>query len=501
MKELSKSKLMIYRQCAKRLWLELHRPEFRQDSAATRASFHNGHRVGAVAQRLYDPRGEGAVIDLQREGLSAAVERTQALLAARQPVFEAGFRAHGALAFADVMLPSGSDTQPAWRMVEVKSTTAVKDYFLDDAAVQAFVARGSGVRLEAVALAHIDRNWVYQGEGDYRGLLVEKDVSESAFGRAHEVQSWVGGAQAVASLPAEPQMLTGEHCAEPYECGFIDHCAKQEPEAEHPVRWLPRVQGKRLRTWIGQNPFADLRDVPDDLLNDLQRRVKDCTLSRSTWFDAQGAAAALAVHRPPAYFVDFETIQFAVPIWRGTRPYQQIPFQFSVHRLSRENTLDACAFLDLSGDDPSEAFGRALIAACGDAGPVFVYNAAFESSRIRELAERFAALRPALLAIEARVVDLRPIAERHFYHPSQEGSWSIKKLLPAIAPDLKYGALEGVQNGAMAMDAYLEAIAHGTSPARRIDIDRQLRAYCNLDTYAMVRLWQFLSGRGGSIAR
>ena len=159
--------------------------------------------------------------------------------------------------------------------------------------------------------------------------------------------------------------------------------------------------------------------------------------------------------------MDFETIQFAIPIWKDTRPYQQSPFQFSVHRLSPAAKVDHLSFLDLSGDDPSSRFAEALIAACGKRGPVFVYNAGFETARINELAERFPRLKQPMLAINARVVDLLKVAEQYYYHPSQEGSWSLKKVLPSIAPDLSYDKLVGVQDGGMAMNAYLEAISRG----------------------------------------
>ena len=197
----------------------------------------------------------------------------------------------------------------------------------------------------------------------------------------------------------------------------------------------------------------------------------------------------------PALFLDFETIQFAVPIWKGTRPYQQIPFQFSLHRLGRNGTLEPQSFLDLSGHDPSKGFAEALISACGERGPVFVYNAGFETARIRELAERFPRLKRSLLAINERVVDLLPVARDRYYHPSQQGSWSIKKVLPVVAPDLSYSDLDGVQDGGMAMKAFMEATANQTAAARKAQIKQQLLDYCALDTLAMVRLWQFFSGR------
>jgi len=294
---------------------------------------------------------------------------------------------------------------------------------------------------------------------------------------------------------SEPQVRTGAHCSDPYECSFRAYCQSQEPQAEYPVEWLPRLKTKTVKEFIETKAIKDLRDVPDEYLNDIQRRVKAQTLSGTPFFDHAGAAAELAQYNLPACFLDFETIQFAVPIWKGTRPYQQIPFQFSRHGLSPTGKLDHSEFLDLSGDDPSALFAEALVAACDQVGPVFVYNASFEAARITELADRFPRLKSPLVAITERIVDLLPIARRYYYHPSQQGSWSIKNVLPAIAPDLSYDKLDGVQDGGMAMTAYLEAVHPQTASNRKDEIRQQLSDYCSLDTYALVRLWQYFIGR------
>src|SRR5262249_52381806 len=152
-------------------------------------------------------------------------------------------------------------------------------------------------------------------------------------------------------------------------------------------------------------------------------------------------------------------------------------------------------FLDLSGYDPSARFAEALIAGCASVGPVFVYHAGFEAARIIELADRFPRLASPLLAINERLVDLLPVARRNYYHPAQHGSWGSKSVLPTIAPDLSYDRLVGVQDGGMAMTAYLEAVHTQTTSARKDELRRQLLDYCSLDTYALVRLWQHFTGR------
>ncbi len=494
MGELSKSKLLAYRQCPKRLWLEMHKPDLRADSQAAEAAFETGNKVGEVARRLYDPKGIGARVDVAKEGYTPALNRSIELLKTAAPIFEAGFSADGAVAFADVVLPVSRKGESKWRMVEVKASTSVKDYHKEDAAIQAFVSKEAGVPLAAIAIAHIDNEWVYPGDEKYRGLLIEQDVSDEVFARHDDVKEWIKGARAIVDRKAAPKQSTGDHCFVPFECPFFGHCQSGESQPKHSVDVLPKV-AKALRAYIDENDVTELEDVPDRLLNKLQRRVKRHTLSGKVFFDKKGAAQALSKHKLPAYFLDFETVSCAVPIWASTRPYQQIPFQFSTHGLTKAGQLSHVAFLQTDGADPSRDFAAALVDATGSKGPVFVYNAAFERSRITELAKRFRRLRKPLEHLAERLVDLLPIAQNHYYHPSQQGSWSLKSLLPAVAPDLDYSKLTGVKDGGMAMTAFLEAIDTKTDAARKAELEAQLIAYCNLDTFAMVRIWQTFAGR------
>ncbi len=488
MRRLSKSKLLAYRQCPRRLWLEIHRPDLNITDAETEAGFKAGHHVGDIARGLYDPNGKGVLIDIELEGFDQAAARTQALLTSKQPIFEGTFITPEALALSDVLLP----VRQGWRMVEVKSSTSVKDYHRDDVAIQSLVARDAGLSLKSVSLAYIDNTWTYPGNEDYQGLLVEENLSDQAFSRETEVRQWIADARQTMA-GGEPEVKTGPQCANPFACGFYAHCAASEPQAEHPIGWLPSF---RKTEDLREQGILDMKDLPDAVsLTEKQQRVRNVTLTGQPWFDANGAADDLKPHSLPSYFLDFETIQFAVPIWKGTRPYQQIPFQFSVHRVGVLGKLQHEAFLELSGNDPSRAFAEKLIISCGDNEPVFVYNAAFERTRIAELAERFPKLAKRLLNINERIVDLLPVARERYYHPSQKGSWSIKAVLPALVPELSYGNLEGVQDGGGAQAAYLEAIHPQTGANRKQTLEHQLLEYCKLDTYAMVRLWQVFAGK------
>lgn len=498
MRNLTKSKIMAYRQCPKRLWLEIHKPELRDDSAS-QAAFAAGNEVGTAARSYFDPKKKGTFIDIHELGHSEAIRYSAELLTKGEgPIFEAGLSIAGALAYADVMLPANWDGKAHWRMIEVKSSTKVHDHYRDDLAIQAFIASEAGVSLTSTSIAYIDNTYTYlgndyYGEMGYSGLFKVLDLTEETTERFDEVKEWITLAQEIAKQPVEPEIETGDQCQKPYNCSFCNYCNRDKTFPDFPLSSLPRLHSKR-RTVIEQSGIDDLRDVPDDMLNVLQQRVKECSASGVPYYDAEGAAAALRDHIYPAYFLDFETISFAVPIWAMTKPYSKLPFQYSIHTVHPDGEMQHDGFLDLAGLDPSQACAIQLIKDCGVQGPIFAYNAGFESGVIRGLAERFPDLAPKLHGIIERIVDLLPVVRNNYYHPSQHGSWSIKAVLPAVCPELTYDSLDGVKNGGMAQEAFLEAINPNTTSERKEQIQQQLHDYCKLDTFAMVRLWQVFKG-------
>lgn len=489
---LSKSKLLSYLQCPRRLYLEVKEPQLAQVSAGTKAIMATGNRVGEVARAAYP---EGTLIESQTN-LGEALRLTSASLAKkpRRPLFEATFQHDGTLVRADLLVPE----KRHWHLVEVKSSTEVKDYHLADAAIQQHVLRAAGVALGEVCIQFINREFVYPGNGNYfqvkRGgevnsLFLRQEVSADIAPLVRmEVPAWIAGARATLAGTMPPKT---DRCSEPFQCPFKGYCYPET--TEYPVERLPHI-GKKAEA-LRQRGYVDIRDIPDGILtNPKQERVRQATVTGKAFLHA-GAAGMLAKLGWPRYYLDFETIQFAVPIWKGTRPNQQLPFQWSCHVQRKDGSLGHSEFLDLSGDDPTRAFAEELIAAVGKRGPIFVYNQGFESSRIEELGQRYKDLAPALEAIRERLVDLLPITRDHYYHPAMKGSWSIKAVLPTIAPDLDYGNLGEVQHGGEAQVAYREAIAPETAPERREQLRSGLLAYCERDTEAMVRLAEFLSIR------
>jgi hypothetical protein len=233
---------------------------------------------------------------------------------------------------------------------------------------------------------------------------------------------------------------------------------------------------------------------PAQLTRVIDRRVYDATVTGAVYHDAEGARAAMEGWAYPRTWLDFETIAFPVPRWDGTRPGQQIPFQFSAHVEQEDGYIEHREFLSLDGTDPRRSCAEALVDAIPLSGAVIAYSASFERSCINNLASAFADLEEGLRAIADRVVDLHPVTKANWYHRNQRGSWSLKNVLPTVAAELDYASLE-VKDGGSAQKAYREAIAADTGEPRRRAIDAALRAYCGRDTKAMIVLALALLGK------
>ncbi len=485
---LSKSRLVAYKQCPKRLWLQTFRRELAQQSEASENRTAQGNLVGAAAQHLYP---EGRLI-AHVDDLSAALLETSEALAEPGDItlFEPALRCADVLVRADVLIRRDG----RYRMIEVKSSTKVRDSHVTDTAIQTWVARGAGLDIERVELAHIDNRFIYAGDGDYHGLFARADMTDAVLPLQEQIPAWIAAAQRDLAGPM-PDIAVGPQCKKPYECEFLAFCRPQT--AAYPVELLPN--SAKLARQLRDDGFTDLRDVPiDRLKRGDHQRIWHATVAAQSSLDP-AAAAKLAALPWPRYFLDFETVGPAVPMWNATRPYQKVPMQWSCHRQDADGTLTQLPpFLETTGHDPRRAFAERLVAAVGDARTIMVYNATFERGVMMQLAEMFDDLAPALRGMASRLYDLLPLAREYYYHPAMMGSWSIKRVLPTIAPDLDYGNLESVQSGDMVEPAYFEMVHSDTSAERKVELEKALLTYCARDTLGMVRLAEFMAGETAS---
>lgn len=503
---LSKSDLQSLRQCRRKLWLEHHPPDLipRGESALYRRAV-DGRIVGEKAREAL---GTDILWPSSGEDPEKTAERAKALLAGapRMAAVEVPMIGHDVYARADALVPESG----AYVLRETKASTFPlksdkqtpadpEDHHVDDVAIQAWVMRGAGLPLARIELNLLDNRWRYPGGGDYRGLFRQLDVTEAARAREANVAAWVADAHAVLA-GGTPELRMGRHCREPYPCPFQAHCRTLEPPApDHPIELLPDAAGKALARKLRESHgYTSLLEPRLEELTGAQaalyRRMQRAHRTGEAVLDP-GSEAILAALPYPRYFFDFEGIDFPVPRWAGVRPYEQIPFQWSCHIERRPGAFEHAEFLDLSGDDPSlPCIERMREMIADDGGPIIVYHKTYEEGRMKELAIRHPDHAAAMKAYVDRLFDLLPAVKQHYYHPIMQGSFSIKKVLHAIAPDLRYDELDEVQEGTAAQVAYLYAtLEPSTTPARKADLERKLLTYCRQDTWAMVEIAYFLA--------
>lgn len=490
---LSKSRITLFEQCPRRLWLSVHRPHLADVTAAVRAGFADGHRVGDLACRLLP----GGIMVDDASGLGAALDQTSRLLANgwNRPIFEATFAHEGVLIRADIMLPTGA----GWHVAEVKNTTGVKDYHRGDLATQLWVMRGAGLKIGMASIRHIDRNFVLSRAGDYAGLFADTFL-DAELAPIVAARGQVVDAARDVLMDDEPVREVGAHCDTPFSCSFKSWCGRDVPPGpEWPVSLLPDVKGKIVAASLQQQGIVDLTDAPLEAMPTIKlARVHVATVSGTPYHDVDAIIAETADWDYPRIYLDFETIQFAIPRWIGTHPFEQVPFQYSAHIQQADGRVEHHAFLSVDGDDPRRACAEQL-ATLPSHGAVIAWNASFERSVLRGLAGLFADLALSLTSLADRLVDLLPVTRRHYYQRDMRGSWSLKAVLPALGVP-GYDDLAEVRSGTDAQAGYLEAIDPSTSDDRRDALMRALLAYCERDTEAMLIVLDRLTRPSGSDA-
>jgi hypothetical protein len=479
---LTKSRFLSGLQCPKRLWFEVNQPlEQAEPDSIPKIQ---GRAFDQIVREIQP----GVVISRDKGMPAAIAETSRVMQAGGAPVlYQPAFR-HGDLAVIADVLRQG---RKPFELVEVKASTRVKDEHLPDATFQTLVLRGAKVPVSSVFIGHVDNTFVLEHPGDYAGLMVEEDVTRAVEASLQNIAELANEHLAVMASPEVPDIAMGPQCTRPYECPFIARCTKERGEVpEYPVELLPR--GTKQVALLRAEGFEDLRLVPADrLTSDRHRRVHAATVSGTPFFDADATRALRELPFPRAY-LDFETMAYAVPEIVGTRPYEQWPFQWSLHIEESSGETRHAEFLDVDSFGDFDRLAGALLDALPSSGPVFVYSVSMERGVLKRLAERLPERAALLRGLMDRLFDLRPVTEEAYYHRDMRGSWSIKSVLPTIAPELGYEELKEVREGEGAQLAFLELRGKEITAPRREQLMLALREYCRRDTWAMLVLRKFL---------
>jgi predicted RecB family nuclease len=400
----------------------------------------------------------------------------------------------GAFLFDDIRVRTDvieRTEQGKWNLIEVKSSTSVKDIHKTDLAVQYYVLRGAGVEVDRTCLLYLNNQYVFDGHNlDLEQLFNLEDLTYEVLSLQGEIPAAVARMKEVLRSLEPPEIAPSRHCKKPYECDFWEHCRARMPQFW--VLGLYGISQQRLEE-LAAGGIEDIRDVPDLFpLSALQERIRRCVVNEEEFLDPQ-LARELRDIKYPIHFFDFETISPAVPRYAGTRPYHTIPFQWSDHILHEDGTLEHLHYLYGGDRDPLEEGIRTLTEALGVQGTIFTYTT-YEKDVLNSLIEGFPQYGQMILPLMERFKDLCALISQYFYNPLFHGSFSLKAVLPVLVPSLNYHSLT-IQDGMAASFEYLRMIDPATTMEEKLRIREGLLTYCGYDTLGMVKIRDALLGR------
>jgi hypothetical protein len=482
---LSKSAFTRGLQCHKSLYLKKHHPELEDPvSEAQQAVFSGGTRVGLLAQQLFP--GGIDLGDFIPDNFQKAFSETELLLSRDQVViYEAGFKTDNLLCFIDILTKKDG----RYQAYEVKGSSSVKDIYLWDTAFQYHVMTSAGIVPEDIFVIYLNTSYVKQGELDVKQLFTIESVKDRILPLIPQVKEQVRLMNAMLANVTPPAIDIGPHCSTPYGCSFTGHCWKHLPKDS-----LFSYKGLKSQTqWsLYKQGVYKVEDIPETLpLNRQEQLVVYTQKNQTTHINREAIRNFLSNLNYPLYFLDFETLfMVSIPIYDNSSPFQQIPFQYSLHIKNEPHAEVVHKQFLAQADpyvDPREAFIRQLIDELGTSGDILVYNATFEKGRLKEIQRQMPQFATAIDPILRRVVDLmKPFQSRHYYTPEMKGSFSIKKVLPALVPGLSYEGMD-IADGGAASQAFMSLFDE--TDAQTITKTRNdLLKYCGLDTWAMVEI-------------
>ncbi|MCB1175018.1 MAG: DUF2779 domain-containing protein [Leptospiraceae bacterium] len=484
--KISKSLFLRGLQCHKSLWLYKHKPEERRKpDASLQATFNAGTEVGQLAQGLFPG---GVEIDFDHRNFNGMAKRTAELIEQGcNTIYEATFIRDGILVLVDILHKS----RDGWQLFEVKSTASVKDYQILDTSIQWYVV-SHHLPLTKAAVVHIDIDYVRKGELDLQKLFHVADITDSVLPLQSQIPAQLQQMHTVVNHEDQPDIEIGDHCLSPFECDFSDYCWRSVPQDSvfnlYRMNWNQRWE-------LFNDGIKSIAEIPEDYtLTDTQQIQRTVLRSGEPYIDKAVITDFLEQLQYPIAYLDFETFSEPVPRFDGQRPFQNIPFQFSLHIEDRTGRITHHEFLADENSYPVHDFAEALLAKLPEQGTILAWNMGFEKGIVRSVASGVSQFQQQLENLKPRFMDLlQPFQKKGYYHPAMHGSFSIKSVLPALFPndpELNYKSLS-VQDGSMAMTIYagLHKIA---DPAERQSIRDSLLVYCKLDTLAMVKILQFL---------
>ncbi|MBS4043351.1 MAG: DUF2779 domain-containing protein [Chitinophagaceae bacterium] len=491
---LSKSRFVSGVQCSKKLYFDIYRKDLKPAlTASQEALFNAGHDVGELAQTLF-PNGKDAT-PINFYDFSLSIENTKKWIQSGEPtIYEAAFLHNGFLAALDILHHQNNEL---WA-IEVKSSTSVKDYHITDASFQYWLMCKDGFTPDKFFLMHINSQFIKKGAINPKELFYLEDITEQVKNNLDWVETKAPELYKLYTDKTEPTIKIGTHCNSPFECDYKHHCWAHVPE--NSVFELSSARGKDWELY--EEGIVELKDIPVDLvLNHRQQLQVNGAKTGVKYIDTASLKTFVDAVEYPLYFFDFETISTAIPFVDGTKPFQQLPFQYSLHVVNEQGLIEQhheflatpTDFVNITSkeSDPRYQLIQQLKQQIGPKGNLVVYYSSFEINRFNELIAAFPEEKTLITDWINRCVDLIvPFKNAWYYLPAMGGSASIKDVLPAIAPEFSYSELE-IQNGGDASEIYLSMIKNNFKGDAE-KTKQNLLKYCERDTEGMVIIWNEL---------
>ena len=478
----SKSSFLKGIQCEKQLYLYKHHYDWQDPiSESQQAIFDRGTNVGLLARDLF-PNGIDVSPESYRKFYEASLNTTQQIEDGAEILYEPSFIYNEVLVALDILVKENGE----WKAFEVKSSTSIKNVNILDASVQYYVIKNSGIDLNDISIVYLNNQYIKQGDLELDQLFNKDSVLDKVLEQQNFIEKKIERFKNLIKEKDIPDIDIGPHCDDPYICSFHGHCWDHIPD--YSVFNISRLKADQKFDLYKQG-IINIEDLPNDYnLSDSQRMQVDSHINKKNIIDKPAIRDFLSSLNYPLYFMDFETFMPAVPLYDDSRPYQQIPFQYSLHyQEDHHRELEHFEFLGEPHNDPRILFIENLLRDTESEGVLLVYNQSFEATRLKEIARDFPQYANDIEERLSRIKDLMiPFQKKYYYVPEMQGSYSLKYVLPAIVPNNNYEGMP-ISDGGEAMIAFESLL--NESDKNVIDTTRKnLLEYCKMDTMAMVEI-------------
>ena len=476
-KLLTKSKYLAGLQCPLLLWYHFNRPELiPKPDEAKQAIFDQGHLVGDYAKKLF-PSGEEVEY---KKSFPDRIKKTDLLIKNRKIIFEALITKDNLYSQPDILVPVNHDQ---WDIIEVKSSTSVKDINIEDVAFQKYLYELYGLKIRKCLMLVINNEYVRKEDIEPKRLFKKADITEDVNNIIDTIPDKIKTMFDIIKLKKPQEVKIGPWCNDPYDCLLKELCWKHLPDNN--VTELYRISNKSFD--LIDNNIIEIKDIPDEYkLTDNQRKQLFAIKNNQPYINKNKIKQFIDKLEYPLYFLDFESINPAIPLFQDTRPYQHIVFQYSLHvKETKDSKLKHHGFI--AKHDPRLTILKHMLPKLGKRGSIIVYNQSFEKQRLLDLAQWYPEYSKHIENILKRIVDLIiPFRKFYYYDKKQQGSCSIKAVLPVLT-DLSYKDMD-IPDGGQAQREYLRVTQTKVTKKEQEKVFKQLDKYCELDTYAMVEI-------------